>query len=106
MTKFLVIYRAPFAARQAMMAAATPEQAKAGMDAWMRWAERAGSSLVEMGAPLQAGTALSGAPAPDDFGGFSIVQAPSLAEAKALFVEHPHHQMPGGSIVLFELRTL
>jgi hypothetical protein len=106
MTKFLVIYRAPVAARQAMMAAATPEQMKATMDAWMGWAQRTGAALVDMGAPLKAGTALAGAAAPEDFGGFSIIQAGSLAEAKALFAEHPHHQMPGGSIVLFEFQAM
>jgi hypothetical protein len=34
MKKFLVLYRAPISARE-QMAKATPEQAKAGMDAWM-----------------------------------------------------------------------
>ncbi|MEQ1505754.1 MAG: hypothetical protein ABMB14_26200 [Myxococcota bacterium] len=102
MTKFLVIYRAPRAARQAMMAESTPEQAKAGMDAWMGWATRTGSALVDLGAPLGAGTALGGAGAADDFGGYSVVQAKDLDAAKALFVDHPHHRMPGGSIVLFE----
>jgi hypothetical protein len=42
MKKFLVLYRAPISARE-QMAKATPEQAKAGMDAWMGWAKRSES---------------------------------------------------------------
>jgi hypothetical protein len=102
MNKYLVIYRAPHAARTQMMATATPEQAKAGMDAWMGWAKRTGSALVDMGAPLSAGAGVAGKGAADDLGGYSIVQAESLAAAQALFAEHPHHQMPGGSIELYE----
>ena len=40
MKKFLVLYRAPIASFDQMMKA-TPEEAKAGMDAWMAWANKA-----------------------------------------------------------------
>ena len=51
MKKFLVLYKAPLASFEQMMQA-TPEQQKAGMDAWMAWSQKAGSSIVDMGAPL------------------------------------------------------
>ena len=37
------------------MASASPEDAKAGMDAWMAWAGRAGQAIVDFGAPLGPG---------------------------------------------------
>jgi hypothetical protein len=49
-TKFLVLYRSPVPARE-QMASATPEQAQAGMEAWQAWAQKAGSSIADLGAP-------------------------------------------------------
>ena len=51
MTKYLVLYRADGDAA-AQMAEMTPEQARAGMELWMKWAGNAGSSLVDLGNPL------------------------------------------------------
>ena len=53
MKKFLVLYKASAEDFKKMMASATPEMQKAGMDAWMAWSQRAASSIVDMGAPLQ-----------------------------------------------------
>jgi hypothetical protein len=101
MKKYLVLYRAPASSR-AQMASATPEQSKAATDAWMGWAKRTGSALVELGAPLGQGGSLNGKPASDDVGGYSIVQAASLDAAKGLFDGHPHLKTPGGGIEVFE----
>jgi len=60
MKKFLVLYHAPVSARE-QMAGATPEQAKAGMDAWMTWAKKAGNAIVDLGSPLGNGRGLKGA---------------------------------------------
>ena len=51
MKKFLVLYKAPLASFEQMMKA-SPEQQKAGMDAWMAWAAKASASVVDLGAPL------------------------------------------------------
>ncbi len=51
MKKFLVLYRAPVAAFE-QMKKSSPEQQKAGMDAWMAWSTKAAASIVDMGAPL------------------------------------------------------
>jgi hypothetical protein len=54
-----------------------PEQAKAGMDAWMAWAGKAGGAIVELGAPLvggrhvQSGSSSSGR---TQIRGYSILQ--------------------------------
>jgi hypothetical protein len=60
MAKFMVLYLADQSARD-QMAQGTPDQRKAGMDAWMAWASSAGKMIVDLGAPLEAvGTAAAG----------------------------------------------
>ncbi|MCA9666023.1 MAG: hypothetical protein KC503_10560 [Myxococcales bacterium] len=100
MKKYLILYRAPISAQQQMQSA-TPEQAKAGMDAWMAWANRAASALVDLGAPLTSAGNVGGE-AQSDIAGYSILQAESADAAKALLAEHPHKMMPGGSIEVLE----
>jgi hypothetical protein len=51
MKKFLVLYKAPAASFEQMMKA-TPEQQKAGVDAWMSWGAKASKEIVDMGARL------------------------------------------------------
>lgn len=105
MHKYLALYRAPAASRK-QMASASPEQAKAGMDAWMSWAKRTGTALVDMGAPLGAAIGIAGKPVADDLGGYSVLQAESLDAVKKHFEGHPHLQMPGGTIEVFEFVKL
>jgi YCII-related domain len=98
MTKYLLLYRAPGSASD-QMASATPEQAQAGMDAWMGWAGRAGSALTDMGAPCQYSATVGATyPSSEGFiGGYSIVEADSLDAAKALLDGHPHLMMGEGA---------
>lgn len=105
MKKFLVLYRAPISARE-QMSNASPEQAKAGMDAWMQWAGGAGHAIVDMGAPTQSIAHLSGSTHSGDIGGYGLVQADSADAARALFDAHPHLVMPGASIEILELLSL
>jgi hypothetical protein len=105
MKKFLVLYRSPVTAR-AQMANATPEQAKAGMDAWMTWAGKNGDTIVDLGAPLGDGVVVAGSAlgaADKTIGGFSIVQGDSAESIVKKFADHPHFMMPGGaSIEVYE----
>jgi hypothetical protein len=108
MKKFLVLYKAPVASFDQMMKA-SPEQQKAGMDAWMAWGKKAGSSIVDMGAPL--GKALSvtptgASPIRNDLGGYSILQGESKEALAATLKEHPHFMMPGGTIEITELMPM
>src|SRR5262245_44329856 len=62
------------------MAKASPEQAKAGMDAWMAWAKKARSAIVDLGSPLGHPTKVdssSGARSDRSVSGYSILQAES-----------------------------
>jgi hypothetical protein len=109
MKKFLVLYKASTEAFQ-QMKATTPEQQKAGTEAWMTWSKKAASSIVDMGGPLgksvrvaKGGTAT---PVVNDLGGYSIMQAESKEALAASMKEHPHFQMPDGSIEIIELMPI
>src|SRR4051794_37397052 len=105
MKKFLVLYKAPIASFEQMMKA-TPEQQKAGMEAWNSWGKKAASSIVDMGAPL--GKALqvtpSGAnPVRNELGGYSVLQAESKEALATTLKGHPHFMMPGAVIEITEI---
>jgi hypothetical protein len=108
MKKFLVLYKAPVASFEQMMKA-PPEQQKAGMDAWMAWSQKAGSSIVDIGAPL--GKALKVTPAGpspirNDLGGYSIMQGESKEALGETLKGHPHFMMTDGTIEITELMPM
>ena len=108
MKKFLVLYKASPAAFAQMMKA-TPEQQKAGMDAWMAWGKKAASSIVDMGAPLGKSlrvTKTGSAPTVNDLGGYSILQGESKEAVAQSLKEHPHFMMPEGTIEVIELMEI
>ncbi len=100
MSKFLVLYRSNVSAAD-QMSSGTPEQMKAGMDAWMKWGEQAGSALADWGAPLgETRTVGDGvAQGAGYVGGYSIVEADSLDAATKLLDNHPHLMTPGGAAI-------
>jgi hypothetical protein len=104
MARFLVLYNSKMSAAE-VMANATPEEAKAGMDAWMAWAQTAGDAVVDLGAPLgeslhlEPGTAGRGS---NEASGYSIVEADSLDGAAKVLQDHPHLHVPGNTIDVLE----
>jgi hypothetical protein len=111
MKKFLVIYHAPAEAVQ-QMDQTTHEQQQEGINAWMNWAQRTGSQLKDLGAPLTGGQSIdtNGAskPSDKDVRGYSIVEAESMDVAKALFDGHPHlsNWHKGATIELHEVMPI
>jgi len=104
MKKFLVLYTAPISARE-QMASATPEQASAGMEAWMSWARKAGDAILDLGAPLGNGRTVAQHSVKDAGGnisGYSLLQADSLEAVTKLLQDHPHGRMPDFAIQVFE----
>jgi hypothetical protein len=104
MKKFLVLYKAPTAGFEQMQKA-TPEQQKAGMDAWMAWGKKAQSSIVDMGAPLGKSLRVTPggtSPTTNDLGGYSILQAESKEALAATLKGHPHFMMPDGFIEIID----
>lgn len=105
MKKFLVLYRAPASSFETMKAA-TPEQQKAGMEAWMAWGQKASGAIVDMGAPL--GKSLRVTPAgaeasTNDLGGYSVLQAESKEALAETLKGHPHFMTPDGTIDVVEI---
>ena len=105
MTKYLLLYRSSVSA-QDQMAAATPEQAQAGMDAWMTWAGKAGGAILDMGSPTQSVATLGETTESTPVGGYSLMEAPSLDDLRALLDGHPHLMLDGAAIEVLELLPL
>jgi hypothetical protein len=64
-----------------------------------------GSGIVELGTPLANGrrvTAGGAAEAGAEVAGYSILQAADIDSAVGLLEGHPHLQMPGSSIDVYE----
>jgi len=92
MKQFVVLYFAPPSAMEKMKSS-TPEEMKKGMEEWMKWAEKCGDHLVDMGNPLGNGKEIiqSGtSPSQKGIAGYSILQAEDMAEAEELLKGHPH----------------
>jgi hypothetical protein len=107
MNKFLVLYRSDVLARD-QMAGSSPEQAQAGMDAWMAWAGKAGEAIVDLGAPLAEAAHIGAGSAGGASGhvtGFSILQAESADALRSIMDGHPHLEM-GGSIEALEFLSM
>lgn len=102
MTKYLVLYRSKMTASE-QMAQSTPEQAQAGMEAWMSWAEQAGDAIVDLGSPLAVVEA--GGDSGDPIGGYSIFQAESHEALAKVLHGHPHLAM-GGTIETLEFLSM
>jgi hypothetical protein len=108
MKKFLVLYKAPISSFEQMMKS-TPEQQKAGMDAWMAWGKKAAASIVDMGAPLGKSlrvTPAGAAPTKNELGGYSILQGESKEAVAETLKGHPHFMMPDGFIEVTELMAI
>ena len=105
MKKFLVLYKAPTSSFE-QMKKATPEQQKAGMDAWMTWGKTAAKAIVDMGAPLGKSLRVTkggAAAASNDLGGYSILQAESKEALAETLKGHPHFMTPDGTIEVVEV---
>jgi hypothetical protein len=102
MAKFLVLYRSATTAAE-QMAGGSPEQAQAGMEAWMAWSQRAGGAVVDLGAPLSVVEA--GGDAGDPIGGYSILQADNADALRKVLDGHPHAAM-GGTIEILEFLSM
>jgi len=106
MTKFMVLYRSSTSARD-QMADATPEQMKAGMEAWMQWAAKAGDAVVDLGAPLAPAAHVGpGSSSAGEISGYSIMQADSAEAIGGVLDGHPHLNMPGNSIEVLEMLSM
>jgi hypothetical protein len=103
MSKFMILYRAPTSARE-QMENATPEQRRAGLEAWRAWASRVDYAIADLGAPLAHTTHVGvGAASTDGVAGYTILNAGSTEEVESILEGHPHLAMPGASVEVLEI---
>lgn len=98
MKKFIVIYHMPKNAVEGMKDA-SPEDMKKGMESWMVWAQKCGSSLIDMGTPLANGQKITKdgtSPSDKSVVGYSILQAENMEDAVELLKGHPHLEWASG----------
>jgi hypothetical protein len=91
MKKFMALYMAERAAIDQMMKG-TPEQMKAGMDAWMSWYKTNEKAVAELGAPLGKTKRIDqngAADAKNGITGYTIVEGDCSIRFEA-FTGHPH----------------
>jgi hypothetical protein len=109
MKKFIILYKSDQSPEE-MMRNSTPEQMKSGMDMWMQWSTKAGSSIVDLGNPLGNGqivTKSGGTKAPIGVSGYSLMQAESMDEVKTKLKDHPHFMSQGMSTIeVYEIMPL
>jgi hypothetical protein len=108
MKKFLVLYKAPTSSFDQMMKA-TPEQQKAGMDAWMAWSQKAAAAIVDLGAPLGKSlrvTPTGSTATRNELGGYSILQGETKEAVAEHLKGHPHFMTPEGFIEVVEVMSI
>lgn len=91
--RFLIIYHVP-ADAMAQTANASPEQQAEGMALWKAWADKVGSRLADLGAPVINGRSLdtegSSEPSTKEVAGYSLLDADDWDELMDLLEGHPH----------------
>jgi hypothetical protein len=99
----MILYRAQASARE-QMENATPEQRRAGAEAWRAWASRVDYAIADLGTPLAHTTHIGpGAASTDGVAGYTILQAGSAEEVETILDGNPHMTMPGASVEVLEI---
>lgn len=107
MSKFVAIYHSS-AMERMVVEDQDPEVIAASAKAWMDWAERMGSHLTDLGAPLGNPHEVThmGASEAVEAGsatGYSFLEAGDMAEVTHLMLGHPYLETPGATIQVYEV---
>lgn len=101
MKKFFVLVCIPAKAIDEWMATVSEEERKKQTDQmmkdWQTWMEEHTASIVDGGLPVGKTKRVTAAGASDvrnDVNWYLVVEAPSHEEAVAMFLKHPHLQIP------------
>ena len=111
MSRFLVLYLTPASVLEEWMnkdpEERKAEEAKMGAD-WNAWTEKNGSMVMETnGAGKTKRVTPDGvADVKNDVMMYSIVEADSQEAAAAIFVDHPHLQIPQATIDIMAINDL
>ena len=104
MSKYMFLYRGPATPMDQL----SQEDSAAQMDAWGQWIGRLGPALADVGTPFGGRASISDdgtSGSPGDLNGYSVVEAESLAAARALADKHPFLTEGKGrfAVEIFEL---
>ena len=104
MAKFMMVYKG----EATDMADMTPKQSQAVMAAWGVWMQKVGAALVDIGTPFGPGSSLvddGSTGTAESATGYSIVEAPDMAAARALADGHPYLSEGNGNyaVDIYEL---
>lgn len=110
MGKFLILYNSTAKASE-VMANATPEDMKAGIDEWMKWKNDVSKTFkVDFGLPVQSVGMVSNDGTEGEssslVNGYSIVEGGSREELLEALKSHPQLKRPGSSIDVFEMLAM
>ena len=92
MGRYIVLYEAPLDVAE-RFAQATPEEAAAGVQMWVDWAQKIGPALVDPGKPLGNAVRVSAGGSRQtgsNIIGMSILQAESMDGALSMVNGHHH----------------
>jgi hypothetical protein len=105
MGRYIVLYEAPLGVAE-RFAQAAPEEAAAGVQLWVDWAEKIGPGLVDPGKPLGSAVRVTTGGNENIHSnviGMSILQAESMDGALAMVEDHHHlHWAEHCEIVVLE----
>lgn len=105
MKKFMVFYNSPKTAMELMKDPDSAES-KAMMVAWMAWARKCGEAVVDLGMPLGGSMTItkdSKTESVTPITGYSIMKAENMSSVIEMFNSHPHLEMAGNSIDIYEI---
>ena len=89
MAKYMIVYKGEATDMEEM----TSEQQQEVMEKWAAWMEGVGPAMVDLGQPFgpSASVVDDGTErAADSASGYSVIEADSMAAAKALTTNHPY----------------
>ena len=102
MHRFIVLYQAPLQAAE-RFAQASPEEAQQGVQAWVDWAGKIGTALVDPGSPLGNARRITRSRVSETRStiiGMSILQAETMDDALDMVKDHHHLQWAEGCEIL------
>lgn len=108
MSKFMILFKSTVSAAEQMQNA-TPEEMKAGMQAWMTWKDNLPTAIsFEWGLPLQSVNEVTASEVQEGHStvsGYAIMEGDKTAITEIL-TSHPHLVMSGSSIDVLEMLSM
>ncbi len=106
MTKYLILFNSSQSAKETMVKS-TPEEMKAGMEAWMKWKDEVDKmAKFEWGLPLQSVgrvTPTGMTESSNQANGYCIIETDSKDAVMKLLQSHPHFKSPDSTIDVLEM---